>query len=128
MTSNNEKNLPDAFLRRCIYHYIEFPDAQQLDKIVKAHFPFLENSGAPKVMGIINTFNELRKLPLLKKPATAEFIDWLHILEKENLLSEAQKPYENLPVEIKDQLENSMGLLFKNNNDITQVSEALKNM
>ena len=128
MTSNNEKNLPDAFLRRCIYHYIEFPDSQQLDKIIRAHFPAMSVNGTTKVMGIVNTFNELRKLPLLKKPATAEFIDWLHILKRENLLQEAQEPYESLPLPIKEQLQNSMGLLFKNNNDILQVNEALKNM
>jgi hypothetical protein len=141
MTSNNEKNLPDAFLRRCIYHYIEFPDTRQLEEIVNAHFPHLakkveDHKGSGKeeplpekqVMGIINTFNELRSLPLLKKPATAEFIDWLHILEQENLLDEAQQPYPSLPENIKKQLEHSMGLLFKNNNDITQVREAMKKM
>lgn len=128
MTSNNERNLPDAFLRRCIYHYIKFPDADLLRRIVQAHFPSMQFTEPEKSKGIIHTFNELRRLILLKQPATAEFIDWLRILEKENLLLEAQQPYDKMPAGIREQLSNSLGLLFKNNNDIAQAEEALKNL
>jgi MoxR-like ATPase len=128
MTSNNEKNLPDAFLRRCVFHYIEFPDGKQLNKIIGTHFQSLKMNDDSQVMGVIKTFNELRNLPLWKKPATAEFIDWLRILERENLLNEAQHTYETMPDTIRKQLLNSLGLLFKNNNDISQVEEALKNL
>jgi MoxR-like ATPase len=127
MTSNNEKNLPDAFLRRCVYYYIEFPNAQELDTIVKEHFPALKEKYSNSVLGIIKTFNELRKLPLLKKPATAELIDWLRVLELKNMLGEAAQPYEQLPENLKSQLQQTMGILLKNNNDIAMAKENLIN-
>lgn len=128
MTSNNEKNLPDAFLRRCVYYYISFPDIDQMDKIIKEHFPVLKNNNGTQVMGIIKTFNELRKLPLLKKPATAEFIDWLHVLDSKKMLTTAAQPYEQMPSEIKTELQQTIGILLKNNNDIEIAKENLANM
>jgi MoxR-like ATPase len=128
MTSNNEKNLPDAFLRRCVYYYISFPDIDQMDKIIKEHFPALKNNNGTQVMGIIKTFNELRKLPLLKKPATAEFIDWLHVLDSKKMLNTAAQPYDQMPSEIKTELQQTIGILLKNNNDIEIAKENLANM
>ena len=130
MTSNNEKNLPDPFLRRCIYHYIEFPGDTLLEEIVLAHFPDLKNIPVQPetTKGIINTFGELRKLSVLKRPATAEFIDLLRILERDQLLTEAWKPYKSLPPEIKTKLTDSIGLLFKNSSDVAEVKEAIAKM
>lgn len=78
ITSNNEKELPDAFLRRCIFHYIDFPDPEFMRIIVKKHFPELEN----KLMeDALSLFYKLRNLnDLRKKPSTSELIDWLRIL------------------------------------------------
>jgi MoxR-like ATPase len=128
MTSNNEKNLPDAFLRRCVFHYIEFPDAALLGQIIKEHFPALQKNGDTEAMGIVNTFIELNKQPFIKKPGTAEFIDWLHILETKNLLHTASQPFTKLPKELAEQMEATWGLLLKNYNDIGMAKEIIKNM
>ncbi len=78
ITSNAEKELPDAFLRRCIFHYIEFPDKKQMEKIVHAHFDAIEEELVKQAM---NTFYRIRKVPNLdKKPSTSELIDWLRAL------------------------------------------------
>ena len=78
ITSNNEKELPDAFLRRCFFHYIRFPDQNTLQRIVDAHFPDLQ----PKlVQDALETFLSIRELPgLKKKPSTSELLDWLRLL------------------------------------------------
>lgn len=78
ITSNNEKELPDAFLRRCIFHYIEFPDAEMMATIIQSHFPDIDD----EILNTsIHTFYRLRSIDeLSKKPSTSEFIDWLHIL------------------------------------------------
>lgn len=129
MTSNNEKNLPDAFLRRCVFHYIEFPDDFQLEAIIRTRFdlpPRDDSEDSKKVMGIIKTFNELRKQPLLKKPATAELIDWLSAIKKADLFEIASNPYTEIPPKIKKQLEENLGILLKNNIDIKQAKEIIK--
>ncbi|MCC6274441.1 MAG: MoxR family ATPase [Leptospiraceae bacterium] len=78
ITSNNEKELPDAFLRRCIFHYIDFPSKEFMDSIVKSHFPEIDREILKKA---IETFYTLRKnYDLKKKPSTSELIDWIHIL------------------------------------------------
>src|SRR5690606_32183321 len=75
ITSNAEKELPDAFLRRCIFHYIEFPEAEEMEKIVKVHHPNLEKKLLEQAM---ETFYMLRSIPgIQKKPSTSELIDWL---------------------------------------------------
>jgi MoxR-like ATPase len=125
MTSNNEKNLPDAFLRRCVFHYIEFPDWKGLQEIVKIHFSDIRSNG--QLMGVVDTFNKLRALPVIKKPATAEFIDWLRLLQQKNLLAEAQEPYKKLPAAIATELGQTLGVLFKNTNDLKLVKEEIKN-
>jgi len=78
ITSNSEKELPDAFLRRCVFHFIEFPEDEMMRRIVKVHFPELEKK---TVDAALKKFYEVRSRPSLqKKPSTSELIDWLHAL------------------------------------------------
>ena len=78
ITSNSEKELPDAFLRRCVFHFIEFPEEPRMKEIVKVHFPDLENR---MVQWALKKFYEVRSRPhLQKRPSTSELIDWLHAL------------------------------------------------
>jgi len=80
ITSNNEKELPDAFLRRCVFHYIEFPDADQMRRIVRVHHPDLEDKLLEQA---IDVFYRLRAQPRLRKrPSTSELIDWIAALQK----------------------------------------------
>jgi MoxR-like ATPase len=86
ITSNNEKELPDAFLRRCFFHYITFPDQNTMEKIVEVHFPDLKKSLIKEAMEI---FFDLRKVPgLKKKPSTSELIDWLKLLLADDIPEE----------------------------------------
>jgi len=78
ITSNNEKELPDAFLRRCFFHYIRFPDEDTMQKIVEVHFPKIKQRLVSEAMKI---FYDMRKVPgLKKKPSTSELLDWLKLL------------------------------------------------
>ncbi|MFA5958481.1 AAA family ATPase [Hyphomicrobium sp.] len=83
ITSNNEKELPDAFLRRCFFHFIKFPDAETMRQIVEVHFPGLKNR---LVNDALRVFYELRDVPgLKKKPSTSELLDWLKLLLHEDI-------------------------------------------
>jgi MoxR-like ATPase len=83
ITSNNEKELPDAFLRRCFFHFIKFPDAETMRQIVDVHFPGLKNR---LVSDALRVFYELRDVPgLKKKPSTSELLDWLKLLLHEDI-------------------------------------------
>ena len=83
ITSNNEKELPDAFLRRCFFHYIQFPDPATLQRIVEVHFPQLKDD---LMRAAMKTFYDIRQLPgLKKKPSTSELIDWLKLLMAEDI-------------------------------------------
>ena len=83
ITSNNEKELPDAFLRRCFFHYIKFPDATTMQQIVDVHFPDLKKNLTKEAMEV---FFGLRELPgLKKKPSTSELLDWLKLLMAEDI-------------------------------------------
>ena len=87
ITSNNEKELPDAFLRRCFFHYIRFPDKETMEKIVGVHFPTLKKSLLREAMEV---FFEVREVPgLKKKPSTSELLDWLKLLLAEDIPPEA---------------------------------------
>ena len=87
ITSNNEKELPDAFLRRCFFHYIRFPDRPTMQKIVEAHYPNLRADLAREALEV---FFRLREVPGLKKrPATSELLDWLKLLMAEDMPAEA---------------------------------------
>jgi MoxR-like ATPase len=87
ITSNNEKELPDAFLRRCFFHYISFPDKETMEKIVRVHFPALKKS---LLREALEAFFEVREVPgLKKKPSTSELLDWLKLLLAEDIPPEA---------------------------------------
>ena len=112
ITSNNEKELPDAFLRRCFFHYIQFPDARTLQQIVDVHFPNLKDN---LLRAALKTFYDIRQLPgLKKKPSTSEMLDWLKLLMAEDIASEALHTEENQVA-----IPPLVGALLKNEQDIT---------
>ncbi|HVO01401.1 MAG TPA: MoxR family ATPase [Candidatus Cybelea sp.] len=87
VTSNNEKELPDAFLRRCFFHYIRFPDKEVMERIVAAHYPDIKRNLLREAMTL---FYEIREVPgLKKKPATSELLDWLKLLVADEVPVEA---------------------------------------
>ena len=110
ITSNNEKELPDAFLRRCFFHYIQFPDKETLIKIVNVHFPNIKKNLLDRAL---QRFFEIRETPgLKKKPSTSEVLDWLKLLLTEDLdPSELKNDGKNL-------LPKLHGALLKNEQDI----------
>jgi len=111
ITSNNEKELPDAFLRRCFFHYIRFPDAETMEKIVRVHFPDLKKELLAEALG---TFFNVRDTPgLRKKPSTSELLDWIKLLLAEDIPPEALRgddPKKTIPV--------LHGALLKNEQDV----------
>ncbi|MEO0914454.1 MAG: MoxR family ATPase, partial [Pseudomonadota bacterium] len=110
ITSNNEKELPDAFLRRCFFHYIKFPDAQTLSQIVDVHYPGIKKT---LVATALEQFFEVRETPgLKKKPSTSEVLDWLKLLLAEDL--DAM----DLKKDAKDALPKLHGALLKNEQDV----------
>ena len=87
ITSNNEKELPDAFLRRCFFHYIRFPDKETMERIVNVHFPKLKKNLLSEAL---NSFYKVREVPgLKKKPSTSELLDWIKLLLAEDIPPEA---------------------------------------
>ncbi|MDR6730916.1 AAA family ATPase [Delftia lacustris] len=112
ITSNNEKELPDAFLRRCFFHYIKFPDADTMRQIVAVHFPKLQGELLAAAMKV---FYDVRNLPgLKKKPSTSELIDWLKLLVAEDI------PVESLQTaEGKVSVPPLVGALLKNEQDVS---------
>ena len=111
ITSNNEKELPDAFLRRCFFHYIRFPDRATMERIVEAHYPGLQHELAREAL---NVFFQVRDVPgLKKKPATSELLDWLKLLMIEDLPPEvlrSREPHLVIPP--------LHGALLKNEQDV----------
>ena len=111
ITSNNEKELPDAFLRRCFFHYIEFPDTVTMEKIVEVHHPGLKRELVSRAMDI---FFEVRKVPgLKKKPSTSELIDWLKLLMADDIPADILKDKE-----AKNAIPPLYGALLKNEQDV----------
>jgi MoxR-like ATPase len=83
ITSNNEKELPDAFLRRCFFHYIRFPEKETMQQIVAVHYPDLDQTLLDRAMKI---FYQIRKVPgIKKKPSTSELIDWIKLILSERI-------------------------------------------
>ncbi|WP_323783025.1 MoxR family ATPase [Leisingera sp.] len=110
ITSNNEKELPDAFLRRCFFHYIRFPDAQTMKKIVEVHHPGIKDS---LLTAALTQFYEIRETQgLKKKPSTSEVIDWLKLLLAEDLSPE------DIARDGADALPKLHGALLKNEQDV----------
>jgi MoxR-like ATPase len=111
ITSNNEKELPDAFLRRCFFHYIKFPDTETMQKIVEVHFPGIKQRLVAEAMKI---FFEVRDVPgLKKKPSTSELLDWLKLLLNEDMSPEMLR--ERDPRKLIPPLH---GALLKNEQDV----------
>jgi MoxR-like ATPase len=112
ITSNNEKELPDAFLRRCFFHYIKFPDADTMRAIVDVHFPGLKKA---LLAAALKTFYDVRNLPgLKKKPSTSELLDWLKLLVAEDIPLEALQSGDD-----KVAIPPLVGALLKNEQDVT---------
>ena len=111
ITSNNEKELPDAFLRRCFFHYIKFPDRETMQAIIDVHFPGIQTILVQKAMDI---FYSVREVPgLKKKPSTSELIDWLKLLLHEDLpldVLQSKDPSKAIPP--------LHGALLKNEQDV----------
>jgi MoxR-like ATPase len=111
ITSNNEKELPDAFLRRCFFHYIKFPDADTMGRIVDVHFPGIKKRLVEEALRI---FFEVREVPgLKKKPSTSELLDWLKLLLNEDITPESLR--ERDPRKLIPPLH---GALLKNEQDV----------
>jgi MoxR-like ATPase len=111
ITSNNEKELPDAFLRRCFFHYIRFPDEQTMERIVNVHFPDLKKM---LLREALESFFELREVPgLKKKPSTSELLDWIKILVADDIPPEALRDGET-----RKAIPKLYGALLKNEQDV----------
>ncbi len=111
ITSNNEKELPDAFLRRCFFHYIKFPDRETMQSIVDVHFPGIKQALLREALEV---FFELREIPgLKKKPSTSELIDWLKLLLAEDIPPEVLRSKEH-----KVTVPPLHGALLKNEQDV----------
>jgi MoxR-like ATPase len=111
ITSNNEKELPDAFLRRCFFHYIRFPDADVMETIVKVHFPNIKKQLLAEAL---QSFFELRELPgLKKKPSTSELLDWIKLLVADDIPPEALREKDS-----RKAIPKLYGALLKNEQDM----------
>ncbi len=111
ITSNNEKELPDAFLRRCFFHYIKFPDKDTMTQIVDVHFPQLKKDLLTQAL---QSFYEIREVAgIKKKPSTSELLDWLKLLLAEDIPAEALRSKDNKTV-----VPPLHGALLKNEQDI----------
>jgi len=112
ITSNNEKELPDAFLRRCFFHYIKFPDATTMQRIVDVHFPKLRKE---LLAAALKNFYDVRNLPgLKKKPSTSELLDWLKLLVAEDIPLEVLQSKDD-----KVSVPPLVGALLKNEQDVS---------
>ncbi len=111
ITSNNEKELPDAFLRRCFFHFIKFPDAETMKDIIEVHYPGLKQR---LVSEALNIFYEVREVPgLKKKPSTSELLDWIKLLLNEDVTPETLRQKD--PTKVIPPLH---GALLKNEQDV----------
>ena len=111
ITSNNEKELPDAFLRRCFFHYIKFPDKETMERIVDVHFPNLKKELLSEAL---NAFYEVRDVPgLKKKPSTSELLDWIKLLLAEDIPPEALRAKDS-----RTAIPPLYGALLKNEQDV----------
>jgi MoxR-like ATPase len=111
ITSNNEKELPDAFLRRCFFHYIRFPDREIMTQIVDVHFPELQRT---LLREALNIFYDIREVPgLKKKPSTSELLDWLKLLMVEDMSPDALRSKDS-----KQLIPPLHGALLKNEQDV----------
>ena len=113
ITSNAEKELPDAFLRRCIFHYIEFPDQQQMEKIIRVHFDHVDETLLTQAM---QAFYAIRSIDAVeKKPSTSELVDWIRALQLSGV--DVSKIAREIPF---------IGVLLKKDKDISTVQRRLR--
>ena len=111
ITSNNEKELPDAFLRRCFFHFIQFPDRETMEKIVAVHYPKIKKK---LVKDALDVFFDVRKIPgLKKKPSTSELVDWLKLLLSDDIPDEILKNADS-----SNAIPPLYGALLKNEQDV----------
>jgi MoxR-like ATPase len=111
ITSNNEKELPDAFLRRCFFHYIKFPEADTMEQIIQVHFPDLKKS---LLREALSAFYDVRDVPgMKKKPSTSELLDWIKLLVVEDIPPEVLNAKDK-----KDIIPPLYGALLKNEQDV----------
>jgi len=116
ITSNNEKELPDAFLRRCLFHYIRFPEKETMQQIVDVHFPGIEKELVGNAMSIFYNIRNIRGLK--KKPSTSELIDWLKLLLMEKIQSGELEDFD-----LKETLPPHTHALLKNEQDLNLLDE-----
>jgi len=110
ITSNNEKELPDAFLRRCFFHYIRFPETETMEEIIKVHFPDIKQN---LLKAALNTFYDLREVKgIKKKPSTSELLDWIKLLLVEDISPEA------IRADASKAIPQLYGALLKNEQDV----------
>jgi MoxR-like ATPase len=119
ITSNNEKELPDAFLRRCFFHYIRFPEKPTMQQIVDVHFPKIEQNLVDEAMRIFYNIREIKGLK--KKPSTSELMDWIHLLKIGGADVAALEA-----LDIAEQLPPQAGALLKNEQDIELLAKMKK--
>ncbi len=112
ITSNAEKELPDAFLRRCIFHYIDFPNQELMEEIIRTHYPDVEENLLKNAMQVFYDIRTLRDIR--KKPSTSELIDWIHALQIGGILTDTLR--EKLPF---------IGVVVKKDEDLTTVRQEI---
>ncbi len=115
ITSNAEKELPDAFLRRCIFHYIDFPDKELMEEIVKTHYPNVEENLMHQAMDVFYNIRSMRDIR--KKPSTSELIDWINALQLGGIPADTLK--KNLPF---------LGVVVKKDEDLETVRQNINMM
>lgn len=119
ITSNNEKELPDAFLRRCFFHYIRFPEKSTMQEIIDVHFPQIEQNLVDQAMRVFYNVREVRGLK--KKPSTSELIDWIHLLKLGGLdVSELEA------LDLAEKMPPQAGALLKNEQDVDLLGKMKK--
>ncbi len=126
LTSNSEKNLPDAFLRRCAYFHIPFPGRDRLLEIIAANGPFSEEFQARMVPAAVDHFLAIRKMGLRKAPATAELLAWIEVLQVEEIDFQAPPTDESGVQALKEKIRNSYSLLAKNKEDQEKLTRESK--
>ncbi len=136
MTSNNEKNFPDAFLRRCVFHYIDFPNETELKQIIDVHLAGsnMANNGTNNGQGgeqppadmnnVVRYVNEMRTISTVKKPSTSEILDWVKFVTSEGLLHYVSNTRQDLG-EHRAVFKSSLGILFKNYFDLKLAEEKM---
>jgi MoxR-like ATPase len=124
ITSNNEKGLPDAFLRRCVFHHINFPDEKILLNIIKAKF---DNADNPFFMTAIKKFLEIRAIKNInKQPATSELIDWITCLKERDLLNSNLENLKNADVQYRKKIADTLGIIAKTKTDFETIRKEIE--